>query len=292
MKNTIMLRWIFFLASIAFPLLRADKIDDAIANAILFPTSSLCNGADIDDTTFSSLFSSTGNWHQKNAQYEEDAFEIEMTHNDKINSNHTWSMRIGKGGQIISLIGPYGEANANQAVSSSAWNDLVTQIVAVNSARNNKPPYEGYPYFIHGSGPYMRDEGMPPPFYNPLLAMNCEGNQCTMINWGQQAHVPTVHRSDVLFYQRYRNCGNGVIEYDQVIHNYGSNVLDYLNTPWSNVRTSSLPQMMISNKLSGELDEPLKVDFWRKNQVKNLDETGGFTTFAQGPDEGSTPGKV
>eukprot|EP00592_Proboscia_alata_P024856 CAMPEP_0194443666 /NCGR_PEP_ID=MMETSP0176-20130528/126838_1 /TAXON_ID=216777 /ORGANISM="Proboscia alata, Strain PI-D3" /LENGTH=892 /DNA_ID=CAMNT_0039269953 /DNA_START=281 /DNA_END=2956 /DNA_ORIENTATION=- len=281
---------ILLLASISLSIVKADKIDDAIANAILFPKGDLCIGAGIDETTFSSVFSSTGGWHQQNAHYEEAAFEIEMTHNDKINSNHTWSMRLGKGGQIVSLIGPYGEANANQAASDSAWNDLVTQIVAVNSARDRKEPYKNYANFIHGSGPYLGDDGMPPPFYNPLVAMNCEGNQCTLVNWGQQAHVPTVHRSDLLYYQRYRDCGNGVIEYDQAIHHFGSDltdVFDYFNTPWSNVRRSSLPQMMISD-LSGKLEEPVKMDtFNAPGQLRDLDVTGGFTTFAQGPDEGS-----
>lgn len=133
----------------------ADKLDVAIANAIFSDTSPLCKPID-SHTTFSSVYTPSGSyWNFRNAEYEEDAFEIEMRHSDQ-NENRTWTMRLGKGGQVVSFIGPYGEVIPTQAQDKSAWNDLVTQPVAVSDDLNTPTN----PYFIHGSGPYMKDEGM------------------------------------------------------------------------------------------------------------------------------------
>ena len=85
---------------------------------------------------------------------------------------------------------------------------------------------------------YNMEPDMPPTFYNPLLAQSCSGNECVMINWGQVAMIETMHRSDLMYYSRYRNCGGGVIEYDIVAHYYGSQVpsentyFDFMSTPW------------------------------------------------------------
>jgi hypothetical protein len=264
----------------------ADKIDEAIANDIFPQTSDLCS-ADGASTAFSFDFteSTISNWDSENSAYEEDVFQVDMIHSDS-NTNRTWTLRIGKGGQISSFITSAGETIANQASKGSAWNDLVQQLVAVNKNRNGVGIYKNFSNFVHGAGPYMKDEGMPPPFYSPKLALDCSGNQCITVNWGQQAHVPTVHRSDLIYYVKYRDCGNGVIELDQIIHHFGndaSDVYNYFNTPWTGIRTSTFSDIMISNTNS-VLEHKFPMYIWGTNnaeQIIKLSSTGGFTTFAQ-----------
>jgi len=93
-------------------------------------------------------------WDVVNAQYEEDVFKIDMIHSDS-NENRSWTLRLGKGGQIASFIVASGEAISNQASETAAWNDLVQQMVAVNSNANTPDD----PSFIHQAGPYMKDTG-------------------------------------------------------------------------------------------------------------------------------------
>jgi hypothetical protein len=135
---------------------QADKLDDALASAIFEPTSRLCKGAG-SATSFSTTFTSTAeisNWDVNTAEYEEDVFEIDMIHDDP-NPDRSWRARVGKGGHIASFIVAAGEAIANQANPTAAWNDLVQQMVAVNGALNTP----ANPNFIHQSGPYMKDTG-------------------------------------------------------------------------------------------------------------------------------------
>ena len=134
----------------------ADKLDEALASAIFPPTSPLCQGAG-SSTSFSTAYSTTADvsdWDVNNAQYEENVFEIDMIHSDN-NENRTWILRLGKGGQIASFRVASGEAIANQANSHAAWNDLVQQMVAVNTQINTP----ANPNFIHQAGPYMKDTG-------------------------------------------------------------------------------------------------------------------------------------
>jgi hypothetical protein len=115
-----------------------------------------------------------------------------------------------------------------------------------------------------------------------MVALDCAGNYCSAANWGQQAHVPTAFDSPLLYYTRYCDAGDGVIQVDLGIHHFGqvsTDIYDYFNTPWTAVRTSTFHDMMIADG-SGKLQHefPLK-DFGPS--IVNLDETGGFTTFAE-----------
>jgi len=98
---------------------------------------------------------------------ERDVFNFEIKHIQE--KGNSFTARIGKGGQLYSLRGAFGESIPPQGVGNP-WNDEVWQFVAVcgkyngldNSGilpesaadRLRNSPYEGT-YFIHNSGAYM-----------------------------------------------------------------------------------------------------------------------------------------
>jgi hypothetical protein len=126
---------------------------------------------------------------------------------------------------------------------------------------------------------------MPPPFYSPKLALDCTGNSCSTVNWGMQAHIPTPHDSAILYYTRYRDCGSGIIEYDMVMHHFGQNstdIYDFLDVPWTGLRTSTFRDMMIANQTGTLVHQfPMLTFGATALQLRDLDTTGGFTTFVQ-----------
>eukprot|EP00547_Thalassionema_nitzschioides_P007112 CAMPEP_0194209858 /NCGR_PEP_ID=MMETSP0156-20130528/7840_1 /TAXON_ID=33649 /ORGANISM="Thalassionema nitzschioides, Strain L26-B" /LENGTH=680 /DNA_ID=CAMNT_0038937105 /DNA_START=130 /DNA_END=2173 /DNA_ORIENTATION=- len=265
-------------------LVATDQLDDVLTSSSgIFPSNSVKCGEKLSNTAFSSVFRSTNdvsNWRDVNIAYEPNAFEIDMIHNDDANPERSWSLRLGKGGQIMSLIVKPGESMANQGHHTAIWNDLVQQMVSVNGELNG---VGGKNNFIHGAGVYANEtEGTKPPFYSPKLALKCEGNDCTMINWGQQAHVPTPWDSPLLYYTRYHDCGDGIIQYDMAIYHFGQNAsrFDYFNTPWTGVRTSIFPDLMTSDN-KGKLQIAFPLQHFGAIQLLNLDQTGGFSTFAE-----------
>mmetsp|Transcript_28193 Transcript_28193/g.42652 ORF Transcript_28193/g.42652 Transcript_28193/m.42652 type:complete len:773 (-) Transcript_28193:212-2530(-) len=272
------------LLSLVVPVV-SDQLDDVLTTSSgIFPSDSVkCAGK--SSTSFSSVFRSTNHisaWSDVNVEYESDAFEIDMTHDDVL-PERSWTLRLGKGGQIMSLIVQPGESIANQALPNAIWIDLVQQMVAVNENLNG---VGGKANFIHGAGVYANEtEGTKPPFYSPKLALKCDGNDCTIINWGQQAHIPTPWDSPLLFYTRYRDCGDGIIQYDMAMYHFGQNAstFGFFNTPWTGVRTSTFPDFLTSDK-DGNLKLSFPLNSFGNEQILNLDQTGGFSTFAENVD--------
>lgn len=195
-----------------------------------------------------------------------------------------WQIRIGHGGQIYSLVGPFGEAMPPQVHQGSEWNDEVWQLVSVCPAKNDatlvkidgkrKRPLA---YFIHGSGIYKRDPQLKDTFYNPVLAENSTPSSYAILNWGQHAHVPTVHRSDALYYTRLNLLDDGTIALNYSIHNFGDAPLSYFNTPWGGVRHSTLPVHILSRP-DGSFGPTEWVPFSGKG-ITNADQTGGWSGF-------------
>lgn len=144
------------LLALSLTLVRADKLDEALASAIFPPRSSQCQESS-GTTSFSHVYSSTdgtSDWDVNTVAYEENVFEVDISHTDA-DPDRSWTIRIGKGGQISSFIVAAGESMSNQASQYAIWNDLVQQMVAVNGALNAPDA----PNFIHQAGPYARDTG-------------------------------------------------------------------------------------------------------------------------------------
>ena len=301
-------RRLFFAAPFLKSASNAVSIDAAILLDLIPKGSEMCidSGTTASTFDFADVDKSVSGWSATNAQYEEGTFLAEMSHQDT-NSNRTWNFRVGKGGNIYSFIGAYGEAAPIQYHQHGAWVDDVPYMgVAVDTDLNRNGGNDNQ-YFIHQAGTY---QGLklsnshtydvpytPPAFYSPSVAKHCEENSCSFASWGQQAHIPTKWKSDMLYFYNYRDCNNGVIEVTQTFHNNaepggmnngGADTNWYLNTPWGGVRATVLTDVLLSD-LNGNLHLPDRFECWDDTMIKSLDTTGGFTTFAQdypSPEEG------
>ena len=146
-------------------------LEQALLQNIFPPSSSKCTttGGGSTNYTFKFSWSNSSAWWPQNAKYEPQFFAAQMTHLDP-NTNRTWKIRVGSGGQIYSYVGPYGEAMPPQYHSNGPFMDEVWQTVAVNSAKNAQTPY-----FIHQAGMYQQIPVLQSqPFFSPSLAKNCD----------------------------------------------------------------------------------------------------------------------
>ena len=200
-------------------------------------------------------------------------------------SGRWWKLRIGKGGQVYSFRGPFGESVPPQIHEGAPWIDEVWQIVSVSHERQNHDRFPGrqqaLAYFIHGSGIYLRDPKRPEPFYCPVLATDWDAGagRYAVLTWGQHAHVPTVHRAGALYYTVFRAVEEGVVEVTYAVHNFGKDVLDYFNTPWGGVRQTVLPVHLLS-KSDGTWGSA-GGSFGDGGTTVNVTETGGWAAFVQ-----------
>jgi hypothetical protein len=240
---------------------------------------------------------------------EEEVYLARMIHKEG-DSVH-WNLGIGRAGIIFSYIGPYGEGVPPQIHGSgdfnlAPWIGEVWQPVSVSSSLNNNerlpaPPgsslastVRSMPYFIHGAGAYRNDTmytRLPTPFYSPLMAAwyNEEEKAIYTTNWGTQAHIPSLHKSQALYTYKYKDMGNGIMENTLVIQNFGDVPLTYHNMPWGGVRASNLPQVWVSApdhslarsyKTFGGDDAGI---------LSSLDLTGGYMIWAAEGDEEDRP---
>jgi hypothetical protein len=145
---------------------------------------------------------------------------------------------------------------------------------------------DGIHYHVHQAGAYQREDSLrKDPFFSPSLAKYCDESGCQFASWGTMAHTPTNYTSHVLYYTRYQDCGNGVLEATWSFHNgaTATNNIDYLNTAMS-LRVSSLTSMMQSlDKNSDALSNryPMGI-FGAASQYHLMSQTGGYTAFTQG----------
>ncbi|VGO18345.1 hypothetical protein [Pontiella sulfatireligans] len=217
-----------------------------------------------------------------------------------------WKMGVGKGGQIYSLRGPFGESVPPQRVESP-WNDEVWQAVITSEPliaplqdyQNANPKERAITtplmYFVHQAGIYTKGAGMengtaPAPFYSPCLRKrwNPETRTLELVNWMQQARTPCVWKSGVLIYTAYRDLGEGIIEVNQVLHNFGSEKLTFLNVPWGGVRQSSLPHTIMS-RADGSWAEEIGTWGWVDLPTRTLKDAGGWEAWTQNTGNEASP---
>ena len=207
-------------------------------------------------------------------------------------TNRSWELRVGRGGHIYSLRTPaLGETVPPQWRSTgdtSPWNDEVWQGVAVDTSLNSGESK----YFIHQSGTYMKDAALEEPFYSPQVAAELDWahRSFTTINWGQHAHVGNYTndnpnddwQSHLLYYTRFRDLGQGLIEVSLGFYNYGPDHLNYFNMPWGGVRRTSTEYVFLSQPGGFGWSDAIEGSFG-SGASANYATTGGSIAFSSSP---------
>ena len=145
-------------------------------------------------------------------------FLVQMSHTNS-NTNRTWSIKLGKGGNIHSFKGQYGKSTPPNRASKSQVTDQVNQNRAVDTAKNNQALFSTLQ-----SGPFQdTDSGYTdemPFWFSPNVAIYCSTNvpECCIASWGQQSSVAT-WTEWVIYYDKYCDCGNSILERTHIIHN-------------------------------------------------------------------------
>jgi len=275
-------------------------VDQAQPSPILdvFPQSVVQLPPDRQGTTaFSSRFTPSGSlWDQR--LDERRVFHLQIEHRQQ--AHNSFKLRLGKGGQIYSLRGPFGESVPPSwrppGGDTSPWNDEVWQFVAVctryngvdaslkagdlapATVRQMRDSAYHTSFFIHNSGAYIPSESKIDALYCPLLAAETRpAERCSrMLNWGLVPQIKTVHRSPLLYYSQVCDVGEGIIELTWVVHNFAMRddiVFTHLNAPWGGTRISSLPLRYVSSP-EGRLIE--RQDILNSAGVVEVRKTGGW----------------
>ncbi len=219
---------------------------------------------------------------------ERPVFHAYLTH--KSTAERSWELRIGKGGQIYSIVSSFGEAMPPQRLMSP-FNDEVWQMVTFSNDMVDYDLDKGpgsirdeINSFIHQSGLYIgRKQKFTPerPFYCPLLASRWDekARTYTMINWGLCPTI-SINRSDVLFMVQFRDLGAGVVELNHLCYNFGTFPLHTLATMWGGVRTSVFPELVLSNP-DGSYRFHTPYDGSAKDCYVNTIDSGGWAAATQ-----------
>ena len=266
------------------------EMAEALVNDLLHAPSATCAaaGAAGHAGNFSFTFEHTpsaSTWDATYAaRFEPQAFAAELRHVDAADPTRSWSIRVGHGGNVYSMRTVAGETIPPQKHVDGAFVDEVWQSVAVALPADRA---EGK-WFVHQAGAYQRTaETAERPFFSPTLAKYCsaERRECGFVSWGQQAHLPTPHKSHVLYYTRYKDCGGGVLEMATGIHNgaFGGNSarLNYFNVPWGGVRASTFKSMLFAKADRSGAEQLLPIPPFSAVQTRKFSDTGGYVMWAE-----------
>ena len=245
------------------------------------------------NSSFIGTYSPSGSTWAVDSFPESVVFHAQLDYTDPLDSAESYSLRIGKGGNIYSFRGAFGESvppqwrNPNWAqpsygggTSYAPWVDEVWQMVAVDGALNNGPDSS---YFVHQAGVYLKTPEQTQPFYSPMLAeyYNDDDRSYSVVNWGQQAHTEDLQninfQSDMLYYTRYTVIGEGILQVDNMMYNFGQDNISFINVPWGGVRNSSLDHFFISDP-SGNYT--LEEGLYGQTPVIQTASTGGWVAWS------------
>ena len=215
----------------------------------------------------------------------------------------SWNLRLGRGGQVYSLISEFGEAMPPQwRLPEQAepeypfdeffapWVDDVFQLVTQDLDIDGPEQFDNSE--VHQAGSYIKDPIMTAPFYSPLLALGVVPHRSLVsVHWAQESHVPVQFSSDLIVYQKLRDLGNGIIQLDNLSYNFGNKAYDVFVAPWGGTRRSSLPVHILSNPEGSFNSEVIpsksnsdygvtNLEPFGNGMVSALSDTGGWAAFA------------
>ncbi len=197
--------------------------------------------------------------------------------------SRSWEIRLGRGGQIYSMRSAFGEGVAPQFRPDDGdrapWVDEVWQMVGVSTSKHS--PDAGAHYFVHQAGVYLTDPILKKPFFSPPLVAEVSGTDKAFrsVHWGQQASIPTIHQSHLLYYQLTRDIGAGIVEVTQVAYNFGDHEVDRFNAPWGGTRRTSLDFLYRSN---ADGSKTVVTDKFSPSLPMHFGALGGWVAFSAG----------
>ena len=220
-------------------------------------------------------------------------FNANLSYISNSDSAQSYEIRVGKGGQLYSFKGYFGESVPPQwrppnwvdstyggGTSYAPWVDEVWQMVCVDGSQNNSPDSN---YFIHQAGVYLKTPLQKRPFYSPQVAEYYDSlnHSYTTVNWGQHAHTNnlsyTGFTSSLIYYTRYTVLGAGVLQIDNMIYNWGNDNIDFLNMPWGGVRNSNLDHFFIATPSNSYINSP---GLYGQGPVVQTQSTGGWMAWS------------
>ena len=166
--------------------------------------------------------------------------------------------------------------------------DEVNQKAATDNVKHEDA--NGAGYFVHQSGPYQNNDpgysNQMPFWFSPNVAIYCSSSipECRLASWGQQSKSrPWTER--IIYYDRYRDCGDGILERTHLIHNAElestNTILSFVNMPWGGTRYTTLRDFKFSQNpetwnydqynLTGGMEDPML--------VYGLDTSYGVTRY-------------
>lgn len=296
-----LLRYLLYASTIlGFPAAEGMTLEEALLTDILGevllykdPDSDVCDPKKVTGVTnIHQTIRNDNYFDDAYAEVESDMFQTEMSHQagpDEPAENN-WAIRVASGGNIYSYVGALGEVMPPNIKTGMYMVDEVWQSVAVNTTLNDFPTA---PWFIHQAGVYQKeDQTAEKPYWSsPSIAKWCSVDQreCRFAGWGQQAHVPTKYSSRALYFNRYRDCGDGIMQFTSLVHNFSEETrFNYMSLPWFGVRNTVYKDVMIRRD---EKDPDFATSPWITHYPNQffgvsprwlLPMTGGFTMFAEG----------
>lgn len=158
---------------------------------------------------------------------------------------------------------------------------------------------------FHQAGSYAnnfahRKSDLLQPFYSPILGSHYDENkqEFNLIIWPQSENPDYVYdgrsdcndcftdrfRANTLFYLRYKNVGNGIIQVDYVLHNFHkTRETSFFNVPFLGIRNSTFSNFFLSNP-DNSFTLTTIPDFSAGTTVRNTLTNGwaGFSTTSDG----------
>lgn len=234
-------------------------------------------------------WASSNQWHPD--LKEENVLLARLFHESK--ESRSWSLGVGRGGQVFSLWTTFGETIPPQH-PDAPWMDEVWQLVTLygKSHRLNawpEPIAERGNGFVHQAGPYAKMLAGGQPFYSPLLASCADSTQRSFstLSWGQIPTASTI-RSEALVYARYLDLGDGIIQADWVVANYAADPLTEVAI-WGGHRSSLLPEQVLSNP-DGSYRFFTPFIFRMPDSGVPLRDTGGWAAAVKNADDPNSQG--